>query len=121
MEIMYERVAGIDIGKKIVAVAVRTPGERPGRRHQQVRKYHTFHQRLAEMVTWLTGEGVTHVSMEATGIYWKPVVRHEALGASSPRSKSVHCRLRQTDGNSSHATNRAVLPMTVRGHLTVHG
>ncbi|MDQ3764288.1 MAG: hypothetical protein M3460_22730 [Actinomycetota bacterium] len=39
MEIMYERVAAIDVGKKIVAVAVRTPGERAGKRRQQVRKY----------------------------------------------------------------------------------
>ena len=50
MEILYERVAAIDVGKKIVAVAVRTPGERVGRRRQQVRKFNTFHQTLAEMV-----------------------------------------------------------------------
>ena len=53
VEIVYERVAGIDVGKKIVAVAVRTPGERPGKRRQQLRKYHTFHQTLTEMVAWL--------------------------------------------------------------------
>ena len=68
MEIMYERVAAIDVGKKIIAVAVRTPGERAGKRRQQVRKYNTFHQTLAEMVAWLVSEGVTHVTMEATGI-----------------------------------------------------
>lgn len=68
MEIMYERVAAIDVGKKIIAVAVRTPGERAGKRRQQVRKYNTFHQTLAKMVAWLVSEGVTHVSMEATGI-----------------------------------------------------
>ena len=79
MEIVYERVAGIDVGKKILAVAVRTPGEHPGKRRQQVRKYNTFYQTLTEMVAWLASEGVTHVTMEATGIYWKPVVRHEAL------------------------------------------
>ena len=44
VEIVYERVAGIDVGKKIIAVAVRTPGERPGKRRQQLRKYNTFHQ-----------------------------------------------------------------------------
>ena len=68
MEIMYERVAAIDVGKKIIAVAVRTPGERAGKRRQQVRKYNTFHQTLTEMVAWLTSEGVTHVTMEATGV-----------------------------------------------------
>ena len=53
MEIMFERVAAIDVGKKIIAVAVRTPGERAGKRRQQVGKYNTFHQRLAKMVAWL--------------------------------------------------------------------
>ena len=46
MEIVYERVAAIDVGKKIIAVAVRTPGERPGKRRQQIRKFNTFYQML---------------------------------------------------------------------------
>ena len=73
MEIIYERVAGIDVGKKIIAVAVRTPGERPGKRRQQLRKFDTYYQTLTEMVAWLIAEGVTHVTMEATGVYWRPV------------------------------------------------
>jgi transposase len=73
VEIIYERVAGIDVGKKIIAVAVRTPGERPGKRRQQLRKFDTYYQTLTEMVTWLIAEGVTHVTMEATGVYWRPV------------------------------------------------
>jgi transposase len=83
VEIVYERVAGIDVGKKIVAVAVRTPGERPGKRRQQLRKYNTFHQTLTEMVAWLVAEGVTHVTMEATGIYWKPIF-HALCAAERP-------------------------------------
>jgi transposase len=73
VEIVYPRVAAVDVGKKIVAVAVRTPGEVPGQRRQQVRKYKTFYRVLAEMVAWLAAEQVTHVTMEATGVYWKPV------------------------------------------------
>lgn len=83
MQIVYERVAGIDVGKKIIAVAVRTPGERPGTRHQQVRKYSSYYQSLTEMVAWLVAEGVTHVSMEATGIYWRPVF-HALCAAERP-------------------------------------
>jgi hypothetical protein len=37
VEIVYERVAAIEVGKKIIAVAVRTPGQQPGKRRQQVR------------------------------------------------------------------------------------
>src|SRR6266536_1530249 len=73
MEIVYPRVAGIDVGKKVVAVAVRTPGDQPGQRHQQLRKYRTFYPTLREMVGWLVDQAVTHVAMEATGVYWKPV------------------------------------------------
>ena len=73
MEIIYSRVAGIDVGKREVAVAVRTPGDIPGQRRQLVRKYKTFYQVLREMVAWLVEQGVTHVAMEATGVYWKPV------------------------------------------------
>jgi transposase len=83
VEITYERVAAIDVGKKVVAVAVRTPGERSGRRRQQLRKYDTYHATLAEMVTWLTSEGVTHVTMEATGVYWRPVF-HALCEAERP-------------------------------------
>lgn len=68
MEVVYPRVAAIDVGKKIVAVAVRTPGEHGGARRQQVRKYKTFYGVLAEMAAWLAAEGVTHVTMEATGV-----------------------------------------------------
>jgi transposase len=83
VEIMYERVAAIDIGKKIIAVAIRTPGERAGKRRQQVRKYNTYYRTLVEMVAWLSAEGVTHVTMEATGVYWRPVF-HALCEAQRP-------------------------------------
>jgi len=53
VELIYERVAAIDVGKKIIAVAVRTPGERAGERDQQVRKFNTYYATLVEMVAWL--------------------------------------------------------------------
>ena len=59
MEIIYSRIAGIDVGKREVAVAVRTPGDIPGQRRQLVRKYKTFYQMLREMVAWLVEQGVT--------------------------------------------------------------
>ena len=83
VEIVYERVAAIDVGKKIIAVAVRTPGERPGKRRQQVRKFDTYYRTLIEMVGWLVAEGVTHVSMESTGVYWRPVF-HALCEAQRP-------------------------------------
>jgi transposase len=73
LEIVYPRVAAVDVGKKLVAVAVRTPGEEPGQRQQQLRKFKTFYPVLQQMVGWLAAQGVTHVAMEATGVYWRPV------------------------------------------------
>jgi transposase len=83
VEIMYERVASIDVGKKIIAVAVRTPGEKAGKRRQQIRKFNTYYRTLIDMVAWLVGEGVTHVSMEATGVYWRPIF-HALCAAERP-------------------------------------
>jgi hypothetical protein len=87
VEIMYERVAAIDVGKKIIAVAVRTPDERAGKRRQQVRKYSTFHQTLATMVAWLVAEGVTHMTMEATEVLPSPPgSRPERADPTSPKA-----------------------------------
>ena len=83
MEIIYERVGAIDVGKKVIAVAVRTPGERPGQRRQEVRKFNTYYRTLVEMVAWLVAKGVTHVSMEATGVYWRPIF-HALCEAERP-------------------------------------
>lgn len=48
--------------RRVVAVAVRTPGDRPGERRQQIPKFKTFYQVLPQTVAWLTDQGVTHVT-----------------------------------------------------------
>ena len=73
MEIIYPYCAAIDVHKKQVTVAVRTPGPTPGQRHQEIRKYATFYSALRTMTAWLVERKVTHVAMEATGIYWLPI------------------------------------------------
>ncbi len=78
MDQMVERPAALDVHKEQVTACVRTPGEGGGRR-QEVREFKTTVRSLLGMRDWLAGLGVTHVAMEATGVYWRPVVRHEAL------------------------------------------
>ncbi len=73
MHVMYERCAGIDVHKDQVTVAVRTPGDGPGGRQTQVRKFRAFYGVLTEMARWLVSLQVSHVAMEATGIYTMPV------------------------------------------------
>ena len=71
MEVMFERVAGLDIGKASVTVCVRTPSARPGRRRGETRTFATMTRSLAEMRDWLVAEGVTIAAMESTSTYWK--------------------------------------------------
>src|SRR5690606_18733760 len=71
MDVLYERCAGIDIGKADVKVCVRTPQGK--RRHSEIRTFSTMTNDLLTMRDWLLEEQVTLVGMEATGIYWKPV------------------------------------------------
>ena len=79
MEVLVDRCAGLDVHKKTVVACVRSPGSGRQKRHSEVRTFGTFELQLVEMREWLIGCGVTAVAMEATGVYWKPVVRHGAL------------------------------------------
>ena len=75
------RVAALDIGKAELVCCVRVPHEgKPWRRLQEVETYSTMTSSLLGMADHLRCLGVTRVVMEATSDYWKPVVRHEALG-----------------------------------------
>jgi transposase len=69
-----ERVAGLDIAKAGVDVAIRVPGDAsPGRRQQETRAFGATRRELLALADWLACWGVTKVGMEATGDYWKPV------------------------------------------------
>ena len=72
MDVMFDRVAGLDIGKATVTVCVRTPGP-GGRRVGQTRTFRTMTRSLVVMADWLVECGVTLAAMESTATYWKPV------------------------------------------------
>jgi transposase len=72
MERRVERCAGLDVHKETGAVCGRVPG--PGsRRAQEIRTFGTTTPELLALRDSLEGHGVTHVPMESTGVYWKPV------------------------------------------------
>jgi transposase len=75
MDVIIDRVCGVDIGKVILAATIRVPAEGPGRkkRREETRKFPTFVGDLDRLAEWLTGEEVTVVVMEATSDYWRPV------------------------------------------------
>src|SRR5215216_3603943 len=71
MEVMFDRVAGLDVGKETVTVCVRTPGVRRGRR-AETRTFKTATGSLRVMRDWLIEAGVSIAAMESTSTYWKP-------------------------------------------------
>jgi len=67
MRVTYERCCGLDIHKRTVVACLAVPGRK------EVRTFGTMTRDLLALGDWLLSEGCTHVAMEATGVYWKPV------------------------------------------------
>jgi transposase len=71
MKILHQVCAGLDVHKVEVVACIRSTGS--GSATQEVRRFSTTTQGLLELSDWLEASHVTHVAMEATGVYWKPV------------------------------------------------
>jgi transposase len=71
MEIIHERVAGLDVHKETVVACVRLMVG--GKVSRECQTFDTTTAELEALLAWLTACGCTHVAMEATGVYWKPI------------------------------------------------
>lgn len=67
MDVVHTDCAGLDVHKKTVVAAINVPGR------QETRTFETMTTDLLGLSDWLMLAGVTHVAMESTGEYWKPV------------------------------------------------
>ena len=67
MQVIQERCCGMDVHKKTVVACVLTP------EGKQVRTFGTMTGQLWDLVDWLDERQVSHVAMESTGVYWKPI------------------------------------------------
>jgi transposase len=72
MELVYERCCGLDVHKNMVAACLITP-DAMGRPMKQVRTFRTITSDLLALGDWLRAAGCTHIAMESTGVYWKPI------------------------------------------------
>ncbi|MGH3002950.1 MAG: IS110 family transposase [Gaiellaceae bacterium] len=72
MEVFVERQSALDVHKAQVTACVRLPGP-GGERVEHVEQFTTTVRGLLVLRDWLAAHQVTHVVMEATGVYWKPV------------------------------------------------
>jgi transposase len=72
MERVYERCCGLDVHKNLVVACLITPDAQRGP-VKQIRTFRTITSDLLALGDWLRAAGCTHVAMESTGVYWKPV------------------------------------------------
>ena len=72
METIYQRVGALDVHKAQVTACVRVP-DAVGRREPHLAEFSTTVAGLMALRDWLAAHRVTHVAMEATGVYWQPV------------------------------------------------
>ena len=103
MDVMHERVAGLDVHKATIVGCVRIMVG--GKASRECRTFETTTAGLEGLRSWLTESGCTHVAMEATGVYWKPVWnilsegKFELMVANAAHIKNVPGR--KTDINDA--------------------
>jgi transposase len=96
MEVKYARCCGVDVHKKTVVACVIIPGS-DGQLVKETRTFDTMMADLEALSRWLSDCGVTHVAMESTGVYWKPVYnlldgRFEVLVVNAEHVKALSGR-----------------------------
>jgi transposase len=113
VEILHPRCAGLDVHKKTVVACARIAEDGRVRREQQ--SFGTFTSELIALAEWLLGHGVTHVAMEATGVYWKPVW-HVLEGTGLQLLLANASRVKNVPGRKSDVSDAAWL-----ADLLAHG
>ncbi|MFN3325898.1 MAG: transposase, partial [Bryobacteraceae bacterium] len=106
MQILYRRCCGLDVHKASISACIlihREPGSEPEVRR---RTFATFTKDLIQLKRWLVASKVTHVAMESTGVYWKPVwnvlegARYQLLLVNPQHFHGIPGR--KTDRKDSH-------------------
>ncbi len=72
MQVLYACCCGLDVHKKLVVACLMVTAA-DGKVHKEVRTFGTMTSDLIALVAWLTANGCTHVAMESSGVYWKPI------------------------------------------------
>lgn len=72
MQILYERCCGLDVHAKSVVACLISPDIAEGK-GKEIKTFGTMTEDLLALADWLTQEGCTHIAIESTGVYWKPV------------------------------------------------
>jgi len=104
MDIIYPRCAAIDVHKR-TAVATIGVVEAPGQPRKHTRTFSTMLADLERLAGWLCEHGVTHVALESTGVYWRPIFNVlEERGLAAVLANAAHVKAvpgRKTDVRDS--------------------
>ncbi len=117
MEILYRICCGLDVHKKTVAACLRFLSP-TGTRAEEIRTFGTTTRELLRLADWLATAGCTHVAMESTGVYWRPVYQIlegsvELLLVNAQHIKTVPGRKTDVkDWLLRNASRRGVPPST---------
>src|SRR6266404_3889680 len=135
MEVVYLCCCGLDVHKKSITACVLW-AEAKGKSRKEKKRFGTFTHDLLQLADWLQECGVTHVAMESTGVYWKPVwnilaeqfevllvnAQHiqGAVAAKKRTGLTRHYMFDTSTGSSTPSTN-ATLQSTFFTFATAHG
>ena len=72
MQVVYEHCAGLDVHKRTVVACATTPNA-DGQPQKDRQTFSTMTVEICQMRDWLKSLGVTHVAMESSGVFWKPI------------------------------------------------
>jgi transposase len=102
MEVLYPRCCGLDVHKASITACALLFEQ--GRLRKERRRFSTMTEDLRNLAAWLAALQVTHVAIESTGVYWKPVwnvleSQFTIILANAQHVKNVPGR--KTDANDS--------------------
>jgi len=72
MEVLYPRCSGIDVHKRFLVACLSIVGAK-GQRRKELRQFGTMTSEILDLKAWLKAAGCTHLALESTGVYWKPL------------------------------------------------
>src|ERR1700736_1308769 len=106
MEVLYEICAGLDVHARTVVACLIRQGRKT------IRTFGTMTEDLLRLLEWLKAEGWTHVAIESTGVYWKPVFN---ILEGSKLAESGNIKLAQVASRPLGASGRAILQQLALG------
>jgi len=113
MEVIVERACGLDVHKETVVACIMGDGLK-----KEIRTYSTMTNELLSLKEWLKENGITHVAMESTGVYWKPVfnILEDSFEVILVNARHIkHVPGRKTDVQDSEWLCRLLRNGLVRG------